>query len=105
MFAEMKASLPSKHQKVMFNLNRHLIPIPRGNDRCLGAGGPWYLRRNGTPRAHPRGTLGAGSIQNSGGQIRKGVFLTLFFFIVLILKIFGRFYGKWKLPLILYSYK
>ena len=35
MFAEMKVSLPSKHQKVIFNLNRHLIPIPRGNDRCF----------------------------------------------------------------------
>jgi hypothetical protein len=27
-------------------------------ETCVG-GGPWYLQRNGTPRAHPRGPLGA----------------------------------------------
>ena len=54
---------------------------------CVG-GGPWYLRRNGTPRAHPRGPLGAGSLQNWAVKIRKGVFLTFLFLIVLIPKIF-----------------
>jgi hypothetical protein len=36
-------------------------------------GGPWYLRRNGTPRAYPRGPLGARSLQNWAVKIHKGL--------------------------------
>jgi hypothetical protein len=50
---------------LLYQINRRSIcPMPAcwcyfKAGTCVG-GGPWYLRRNGTPRTHPRGPLGRG---------------------------------------------